>query len=35
MTNWCYNRMKITGPISEISRFKQTCMRVRKRASAV
>ena len=26
MTNWCYNRMKITGPISEISRFKQTCI---------
>ena len=26
MTNWCYNRMKITGTISEISRFKQTCI---------
>ena len=22
MTNWCHNRMKITGPISEITRFK-------------
>ena len=27
MTNWCHNRMKITGPISEITRFKQTCIR--------
>ena len=27
MTNECYNRMKITGPISEITRFKQTCIR--------
>ena len=27
MTNWCYNRMKITGTISEITRFKQTCIR--------
>ena len=28
MTNWCHNRMKITGPISEITRFKQTCIRM-------
>jgi hypothetical protein len=27
MPNWCYNSMKITGPISEITRFKQTCIR--------
>ena len=27
MTNLCHNRMKITGPISEITRFKQTCIR--------
>ena len=27
MTNICHNRMKITGPISEITRFKQTCIR--------
>ena len=27
MTNWCHNRMKITGPISEFTRFKQTCIR--------
>jgi hypothetical protein len=27
MTNMCYNSMKITGTISEITRFKQTCIR--------
>jgi hypothetical protein len=27
MPNWCFNRMKITGTISEITRFKQTCIR--------
>ena len=27
MTNWCHNSMKITGTISEITRFKQTCIR--------
>ena len=27
MPNWCYNSMKITGTISEITRFKQTCIR--------
>jgi hypothetical protein len=26
MTNMCHNIMKITGAISEISRFKQTCI---------
>jgi hypothetical protein len=26
MTNMCLNRMKITGTISEITRFKQTCI---------
>lgn len=28
MTNWCRNSMKITGPIEEIARFRQTCIRV-------
>ena len=27
MANFCCNRMKITGTISEITRFKQTCIR--------
>ena len=27
MPNWCYNSMKITGTISEITRLKQTCIR--------
>ena len=27
MTNMCQNNMKITGAISEITRFKQTCIR--------
>jgi hypothetical protein len=27
MPNWCYNSMQITGTISEITRFKQTCIR--------
>jgi hypothetical protein len=27
MTNMCFNWMKITGTISEITRFKQTCIR--------
>jgi hypothetical protein len=27
MPNDCHNSMKITGPISEITRFKQTCIR--------
>lgn len=27
MPNWCHNSMKITGTISEITRFKQTCIR--------
>ena len=27
MPNWCYNSMKITGTISEITRFKETCIR--------
>jgi hypothetical protein len=27
MANWCFNSMKVTGTISEITRFKQTCIR--------
>jgi hypothetical protein len=27
MPNWCHNSMEITGAITEIARFKQTCVR--------
>jgi hypothetical protein len=27
MPNWCHNSMKITGPVSEVDRFKAICIR--------
>jgi hypothetical protein len=28
MPNWCHNSMEIAGPVDEITRFKQACLRV-------